>query len=42
MLTLPVNRAVDNNDVWRMQQAWLSFSFITMMAVFEVIQARVT
>ena len=42
VLNLLVNRAVDNNDVWRMQQAWLSFSFITMLAVCETVQARVT
>ena len=42
VLNLPVNRAVGNNDVWRLQQAWLSFSFLTMLTVFEAIQARVT
>lgn len=42
VLNLPVNRAVGNNDVWRLQQAWLSFSCITMLTVFEAIQARVT
>ena len=42
VLNLPVNRAVGNNDVWRLQQAWFSFSFITTLAVFEAIRARVT
>ncbi|KAF1782816.1 Nucleotide-diphospho-sugar transferase [Phytophthora cactorum] len=42
VLNLLANRAVDNNDVWRAQQTWFSFSFITMMAIVEAIQARVT
>ena len=33
VLSLLANRIVDNNDVWRMQQTWLTFSFITMLAV---------
>nr|AEC45570.1 cellulose synthase 3 [Pseudoperonospora cubensis]QLB37643.1 cellulose synthase 3 [Pseudoperonospora humuli] len=42
VLNLLANRAVDNNDVWRAQQTWFSFSFITMMAIVEAIQARMT
>lgn len=42
MLNLLANRAVDNNDVWRAQQTWFSYSFITMLAIFEAIQARIT
>nr|AFB20351.1 cellulose synthase 3 [Bremia lactucae] len=42
VLNLLANRAVDNNDVWRAQQTWFSFSFITMMAIVEAIQARAT
>ncbi|CAH0516631.1 unnamed protein product [Peronospora belbahrii] len=42
VLNLLANRAVDNNDVWRAQQTWFSFSFITMMAIIEAIQARMT
>ena len=42
VLHLLANRVVGNNDVWRLQQAWLSFSCITMLTVFEAIQARVT
>ncbi|RLN47215.1 hypothetical protein BBJ29_004685 [Phytophthora kernoviae] len=42
VLNLLANRAVDNNDVWRAQQTWFSFSFITMMAIWEALQARVT
>ena len=35
VLNLPVNRAVGNNDVWRLQQAWFSFSFITMLTILR-------
>lgn len=42
MLNLLANRAVDNNDVWRAQQTWFSYSFITMMAIIEALQARIT
>lgn len=42
MLNLLANRAVDNNDVWRAQQTWFSYSFITMLAIFEAVQARLT
>lgn len=42
MLNLLANRAVDNNDVWRAQQTWFSYAFITMLAITEAIQARVT
>lgn len=42
LLNLLANRAVDNNDVWRAQQTWFSYSFITMLAIFEAIQARIT
>ena len=42
VLHLLANRVVGNNDVWRAQQSWLLLSFITMLAVFEAIQARVT
>ncbi|TMW66986.1 hypothetical protein Poli38472_012102 [Pythium oligandrum] len=42
LLNLLANRAVDNNDVWRAQQTWFSYSFITLLAIMEAIQARVT
>jgi cellulose synthase (UDP-forming) len=42
MLNLLANRAVDNNDVWRAQQTWFSYAFITLLAIFEAIQARIT
>jgi len=42
MLNLLANRAVDNNDVWRAQQTWFSYSFITMLAIIEALQARIT
>ena len=42
MLNLLANRSVDNNDVWRAQQTWFSYSFITMLAIFEALQARIT
>nr|AFB20360.1 cellulose synthase 3 [Globisporangium violae] len=42
LLNLLANRAVDNNDVWRAQQTWFSYSFVTMLAIIEAIQARVT
>lgn len=42
MLNLLANRAVDNNDVWRAQQTWFSYSFITMLAIIEALQARLT
>lgn len=42
LLNLMANRAVDNNDVWRAQQTWFSYSFITLLAIMEAIQARVT
>lgn len=42
MLNLLANRSVDNNDVWRAQQTWFSYSFITMLAIIEAIQARLT
>ncbi|DAZ92486.1 TPA: hypothetical protein N0F65_012716 [Lagenidium giganteum] len=42
MLNLLANRAVDNNDVWRAQQTWFSYAFITMLAIFEALQARIT
>jgi len=42
LLTLLANRAVDNNDVWRAQQTWFSYSFITMVAIVEAFQARIT
>nr|AFB77612.1 cellulose synthase 3 [Albugo candida] len=42
ILNLLANRAVDNNDVWRAQQTWFSYSFITLLAIIEAIQARIT
>lgn len=42
MLNLLANRAVDNNDVWRAQQTWFSYSFITLLAICEAVQARIT
>lgn len=42
MLNLLANRAVDNNDVWRAQQTWFSYAFITMLAIFEAFQTRIT
>jgi cellulose synthase (UDP-forming) len=42
LLNLMANRAVDNNDVWRSQQTWFSYSFITLLAIGEALQARLT
>nr|AEZ51039.1 cellulose synthase 3 [Pythium aphanidermatum] len=42
LLNLLANRAVDSNDVWRAQQTWFSYAFITLLAILEAIQARVT
>lgn len=42
LLNLLANRAVDNNDVWRAQQTWFSYAFITMLAIGEALQARLT
>nr|AFB20349.1 cellulose synthase 3 [Apodachlya brachynema] len=42
MLNLLANRTVDNNDVWRAQQTWFSYSFITMLAILEAIRWRLT
>lgn len=42
LLNLLANRAVDNNDVWRAQQTWFSYSFVTLLAIFEAVQARIT
>lgn len=42
LLNLLANRAVDNNDVWRAQQTWFSYSFITLMAILEALQTRIT
>ena len=35
VMNLPANREVDNNDVCRAQQSWLSLSFITMLVVLR-------
>ena len=35
VLHLLDNRVVGNNDVWRLQQAWLSFSLITMLTILR-------
>ncbi|KAG9413050.1 hypothetical protein AC1031_016067 [Aphanomyces cochlioides] len=42
MLNLLANRTVDNNDVWRAQQTWFSYSFITALAILEAIRWRFT
>ncbi|KAF0690348.1 Aste57867_18279 [Aphanomyces stellatus] len=42
MLNLMANRTVDNNDVWRAQQTWFSYSFITALAIMEAIRWRLT
>ncbi|RHY36772.1 hypothetical protein DYB25_000675 [Aphanomyces astaci] len=42
MLNLLANRSVDSNDVWRAQQTWFSYSFITALAIGEAIRWRLT
>ena len=42
MLNLLANRSVDSNDVWRAQQTWFSYSFITMLAILEAVRWRLT
>ncbi|OQR89532.1 cellulose synthase catalytic subunit UDP-forming, partial [Achlya hypogyna] len=42
MLNLLANRTVDSNDVWRAQQTWFSYSFITMLAILEAVRWRLT
>jgi len=42
LLNLLANRAVDSTDVWRAQQTWFSYAFITMLAMYEAVQVRLT
>nr|ACX56231.1 cellulose synthase 3 [Saprolegnia monoica] len=42
MLSLLANRTVDSNDVWRAQQTWFSYSFITALAIGEAVRWRLT
>ncbi|KAF0690345.1 Aste57867_18276 [Aphanomyces stellatus] len=42
MLNLLANRSVDSNDVWRAQQTWFSYSFITALAIGEAVRWRLT